>query len=176
MTAIAVGLQVAGSAAGFAGQQSAANKYNGVAQQNAINANVAASRKYSDEQRRLTSEARQANTEGYNAAIKAKQARGTVLASAGTSGMDAGSISVNSILSGIENDDANNQYAVQNRHDDDRTNYSSNVQAYQAEAQGRINSMPYKDGPSALGLALSIGSSVLGGVSKSPQGQSMMGG
>lgn len=175
MTAISVGLSAASSAAGFAGQQSQTNSYNAAAKQNAINASVAATHQYEDEGRRLISDAKQTNNEGYQAIMKARQAKGTVMASAGTSGMDAGSLSVDSILAGISSDEANSGYAVASRHDDGEANYRSAGRGIEAQAQGRINSMPFKDGPSPLGMALSIGTDALGSISKSPTGKKWLG-
>lgn len=164
---IGTGLAIGKDVASFAGQQSQTNAYNAASGQNAINAGVAASRKYADEQSKTIADAKQTNQEGYAAVMKARQAKGTALASASTSGFDASSVSVNSILSGIENDEANSVYAVQDRHDNETTNYRSDTKAYEAEAQGRINSMPKKSGPSPLGLALAIGGDLMSGAKSS---------
>lgn len=169
MTAISIGLSVAGNVAGFAGQQQQTDAYNAAAQQNAINAGSAATRKYSDEQRRISQEAKQTNQEGWDAVMKARQAKGTAVASAGTAGMDLSSLSVNSILSNIAFNEANSEYNIADRHDQEEAGYRSNVEAYKAEAQGRINSMPFKEGPSPLGLALGIATDAFGIAAKNPK-------
>lgn len=176
MTAISAGLSAAGGAASFMGQQQATDDYNATARQNAINANLATTQQYTDEQRKMTADAQQTNQQGYAAEMKARQAVGAAKASTGSAGLDMSSLSVNSILSDLHNQEAQNEYAVQDRHENEAVNYNSRTNAEQLQAQGRINTMPYKDGPSPLGAALSIGSSVFGAVAKSPKAQSWFGG
>lgn len=176
LTMIGIGLSAAGQVASFAGQQAQTDSYNAAARQNAINASVAATQKYSDEGRKLQYEAKQTNQEGYDAAMKAREAAGMAKASAGSAGMDLRSLSVNSILSNIYNDEAAAGYAIQDRHDEAEAGFKSRTKAYEAEAQGRINSMPFKEGPSPLGLALGIATDAFGVASKSPKVKSYFGG
>jgi uncharacterized membrane protein len=153
---IGFGLQAIGSIAGFAGQQSQTDAYNATARQNAINASVAATHKYEDEGRRFVYNSKKNMQEAYDVSLKDRQARATAVASAGTAGFDGSSLSLNAILADMDNQDARNMSKVQTKEDDLHDTYSSNVQSYQAEALGRINSMPFKAGPSPLALGLGI--------------------
>lgn len=147
---------MAGQVAGFAGKQQEVDNYNAAAKQNAINANIAATNKYTDEGRRLQYESKEVNQEGYEAVMKARQAKGTAVASGVSSGIDVSSLSLNSIMSSIENDESRSADAVQTRHDANEDTFRARGRTYEAEAQGRINSMPFKEGPSPLGLVLGI--------------------
>lgn len=166
MTAIGIGLSAAGQVAGFAGQQQATDDYNASAKQNAINASVAATRQYQDEGFRYAADVKAANQEGYDAVMRARQAAGTAKASAGTSGLDLGSVSVQSILSDINNTESRSKSVIDDRRDESAYAYRGRTKSIEAQAQGRINSMPFKEGPSKLGLALGIASSAFGVASK----------
>jgi uncharacterized membrane protein len=176
VSAIGAGLSAAGQVAGFMGQQQATDAYNDSAKQNAINANLAATQQYTDEQRKTLADAKQTNQQGYQAAIQARQAVGAAKASVGSAGMDMSSLSVNSILSNLHNQEAQSEYAVQDRHDQEVAGYNSRTTGEEMQAQGRINSMPYKNSPSPLGLALGIGAGSFDAFSKSPKGRALFGG
>jgi hypothetical protein len=172
---IGFGLQAIGSIAGFAGQQSQTDAYNATARQNAINASVAATHKYEDEGRRFVYNSKKNMQEAYDVSIRDRQARATSLASAGTAGFDGSSLSLNAILADMDSQDARSMSKAQTKQDDLHDTYSSNVLTSQAEAQGRINSMPFKAGPSPLALGLGIAQSGFDSFSGTNYGKSVLG-
>lgn len=150
-------ISAASSVVGFMGQAAQANAQNQAALNNAQSANLAAERKYEDAQRQYVYEARRTQQEGYSAAMKSREAAGTALASAGTSGV--GGLSVGNILAAINQQGAENASRVSTKMDDLRAGYTSQVDSYKAEAQGRANSIPMSAGPNPLALGLNIVSS-----------------
>lgn len=175
MAAIGFGLSAASQVAGFSAQQQQTDAYNAAAQQNAINAGVAASNKYGDEQRSFVYDSKKNMQEGMKAVFASRKARGTALASAGSAGIDGSSISLGDILSDINQENALNLSNIKAKQEDATSAFRSNVKSYEAEAQGRINSMPYKEGPNPLALGLNIASAGLGAVKGTTQGKAWLG-
>lgn len=166
--AIGMGLQMAGQVAGFANQSHQTDLYNAAAKQNAINASLAAERQYEDEGRKFIYNSREIQQEGYQAAMKGRQAVGTTMASAGGAGFDASSISLSDIISSENQKTAQSIDNIKTKEDDQKNTLKSADDSSFAQAQGRINSMPYKASPSALGLAIGLGSDLVGGIKGSP--------
>jgi hypothetical protein len=162
MAAAGFAIQAAGAVANFSAQQSATDAYNQQVLVNARDASLAAQFKYEDEGRRMIYDARKTQQEGYGAVMKGRQALGTAIASAGSAGFDASSLSVGSILANEAQKTAQNMSNLQTEFDDLKDSYRSRTRSYEAEAQGRINSMPMKAGPSPLGLAINIAGAGLG--------------
>ena len=156
LAAAGFAIQAAGAVANFAAQQSATDAHNQQVLVNARDASIAATNKYTDEQRRMVYDARKNQQEGYKAVMSGRQAKGTAVASAGSSGFDMSSLSVGSILANEQQKINQNLDIVRTEFDDMKDAYRSRVRSYEAEAQGRINSMPMKAGPSPLGLAINI--------------------
>lgn len=173
MAGIGIGMQMLGQVAGFAGQQHQTDLYNAAARQNAINASVAATHQYEDEGRKFIYNMREVQQEGYQAVMKGRQAVGTTVASAGGAGFDASSISVGDIISAENQKTAWSVDNIRTKQDDQKNVLKSSEDSEYAQAQGRINSMPFKEGPSALGLAIGLGSDIVGGIRTSPAGQTM---
>lgn len=161
--AVGLALGIAGQVANFAAQQQAANAHNTAVLANAQSASLAATHKYEDEGRRLIYNQKQNQQEGYKAVMKGREAQGTVAASAGAAGWSAGSISLDSILANEANKTQLNLDNIRTKMDDTEDAYRSRVDTYYAEAQGRINSMPMKPGPSPLALGINIASQGLQG-------------
>jgi hypothetical protein len=175
MSAIGFGLSAASQVAGFSAQQQQTDAYNAAARQNAINAGVAASNKYADEGRSYVYDSKKNMQEGMKAVFSGRKARGTAIASAGSAGIDGSSISLGDIVSDINNETALNLDNVAAKQDDMKHALVSNLKSYEAEARGRINSMPYKEGPSPFALGLNIASAGLGSVKDSPKGKAWLG-
>jgi NOL1/NOP2/fmu family ribosome biogenesis protein len=163
LAAIGAGLSIAGQVANHSAQTKAAQQHNTAVLRNAQDASLAASHKYEDSQRRYVYDARQTQQEGYKAVMDGRRAAGTAMASAASSGFDASSISVSSILAGIDQQTALSVNNSEAKFDDLRNAYVSQGKTIEAEAQGRTNSMSMKAGPSPLGLAIGIGGSMLDG-------------
>lgn len=157
---IGMGMQMAGQVAQFSAQQSATNASNQTAMVNARDASLAATHKYEDEGRKQIYDARQVQQEGYKAVMSGRMAKGTAMASAGSSGFDASSISIGSVLAAEDQKIAANLDNVKTKMDDLGDSYRSKVRSEEAEAQGRINSMPMKAGPNALALGINLASTV----------------
>lgn len=173
--AIGFGLQALGQVASFASASAETANYNAAAKQNAINASLAMTHKTEDEQRRLTYDAKQDVQQGFDAVMKARQAKGTALASAGTAGLDAGSLSVDAILSNIANDEAMSEINTQDKIGDKLDSYRGRTKGYYYEALGRINSMPPKAGPNPLALGLGIAQAGLNSAANSASGKNWLG-
>ncbi len=156
ISAIGMGLQIAGSVAGFAGQQQATNDYNSAAMANARNASLAAQHQYEGEGRKLITDTAAINQEGFDAVMSARQARGQAEASAGSSGIDASSITVASILADMDAQEARSEFNTGLKREDAKYGYTENTRAIKAQAEGRINSMPTKRGPSPLALGINV--------------------
>lgn len=170
ITATSIGLSMAGSVAQFAGQSQQTAQYNAAAKQNGINANVAAEHQFADEGRKYIYDMRELQQEGYAATMKGRQAVGTSIASAGASGFDASSFSVGDIISSENQKTAQSMDNIRTKQDDKGNALRSADDTIEAQTQGRINSMPGKAAPSALGLAIGLGSDIAGGLAKSPAG------
>lgn len=172
MCTVAAALQGASAVVGFVGQANAANAYNEAALQNAQNAGLAAQRKYDDEQRKFIYDSKVNQKEGYEAALKGRATYASGVAQAGASGFDVSSLSVEDILAAERQRTAENLSRVDLKQDDLTRSYLGKVDSYEAEAQNRINSMPMKEGPNPLGLAINLGTAALGGYNANPKFES----
>lgn len=175
MAAIGFGLSAASQVAGFAGQQQATDEYNRTAAQNAVNAKVAAANAYGDEQLKYSYDSKKNAQEAYDAVMKARQAKGIVQASAGSAGFDASSLSVSDLVSEQSRAEARDHYNFLTKQEDMSNNYDSRTKSIKAQAEGRINSMPYKSGPSALALGIGIAKSGFDSFSTTQQGKTWLG-
>jgi hypothetical protein len=153
----------ASAAVQFAGQAQATNAYNAQAAAAHRDARIAAVNKYGDIQRRYNYDAKANNQEGYKAAMKGRSEMATGIASAGSAGIAGGSITLDNLISMSRQTAAENEARVQTKRDDMRETFLGQGQSIQAEAQGRINSMPFKPGPNPLGLAINLASAGVGG-------------
>lgn len=162
LAAAGAGLQMLGQVAAFGAKQQEIDAYNQQAMVNARDASLAATHKYEDEGRKYIYDSRQIQQEGYKATMKGREAIGTAKASAGASGFDASSLSVASILAAENQKTEMNLDNIRTKQDDLEDSYRSRVRTYEAEAQGRINSMPLKPDANPLGLMINIASAGLG--------------
>jgi hypothetical protein len=156
MTVASTALSAAGAVAQHQGQQSATDAYNASAAQNANFASVAATRKYNDENTRTYYDMLSINKEGYKAALRGREASATARASSGSAGV-AG-LSVDNIYAAVKQQAAENETNVQLKREDRLAAADARMDSYEAEAQGRINSMPYKAGPDPLALGINLAS------------------
>ena len=152
----------AGQVASFAGQQQQTDAYNAAAMQNAQSASLAAANQYADEGRKMIYNTRQVQQEGFQAVMKGRQAVGTAEASAGASGIDASSLSLGPIINNLKAQTAQSVDNMQTKMDDINSVYTSESTTSQAQAQGRINSMPIKADPNPLSLGINIASDAVG--------------
>lgn len=172
MCTVPAAIMAASSVVSFVGQSQQTKAYNDAAAANANNASVAASQKYNDEQRKFVYDSKVNQKEGYEAAMKGRSAYASVVAQSGASGFDAGSISIGSILAAERQKTAENLSRVDLKQDDLTNSFTSRTRSIEAEAQGRINSMPYKAGPNPIGLALNIASAAATGYGANPNFES----
>jgi hypothetical protein len=156
-------LGIAGQVASFAAQSSAANAANEAALANAQSASLAATHKYEAEGRRMRYDHIRDQQEGYKAVMAGRQAMATGEASAGAAGWDAGSISVGALLANEANKMQQNVDTTMYKFEDQQQAYRSAGKTYEAEAQGRINSMPMKPGPNPLALGINIAGGLVKG-------------
>jgi hypothetical protein len=158
---LSTALSIGGSVLGYAQQSQAADAKNAYAMANAQSASMAAQRKYEDEQRKFIYDSKVNQKEAYDATLRGRSAVASGVASAGAAGFDASSISVAGLLAAERQKTAENLSRSSLKQEDLLFNYDARVDSYEAEAQGRINSVPMTTGPSPLALALSIGNDVV---------------
>lgn len=163
MCTIAAALMAASSAVQFAGQVQATNAYNAQAAAAHRDAGIAASNKYGDLQRRYTYETKATNQEGYKAALRQRSEQGSLVASAGSAGIAGGSLTLDNLIAASRQVGAENEARVQAKRDDSQEALIGQFDSVRAEAQQRINSMPFKAGPNPLGLAINLASAAAGG-------------
>jgi len=175
ISAIGMGLSVMGQVSEFQGRQAKVDAHNAAAAQNAVNASLAGQRKYEDEDRKLIYDARMVNREGYSAVKEARQAKGQARASTGSAGFDLSSVTVNNIVSTLASEESDARFTSLLKTKDLQSARDSRVRSYEAEAQGRINSMPMKQGPNPLALGLGIAKTGFGTFKDSPAGKSWLG-
>lgn len=175
ISAIGLGLSAAGQVAGFMGQKQATDDYNAAARQNRTNSILAANDGYATEGQKLIYDEKKNQQEAYDAIMKARQTKGAVEASAGSAGFDGSSITVTDLVSEASRAEARDQQNFQIKREDLENAYDSRTKSINAQAAGRINSMPLKSGPSALALGLGIASSGLNAAKGSPQGKTWLG-
>jgi hypothetical protein len=156
-------IAAASSAVQFIGQAQATNEYNAQAAAAHRDARIAAANKYGDIQRRFNYDARATNQEGYKAAMKARAEQGTLVASSGAAGVAGGSMTLDNLIAMSQQVAAENETRVQTKRDDAKEAFIGQGQSIQAEAQQRINSMPFKQGPNPLGLAINFASAAVQG-------------
>lgn len=168
MCEISAALSMASAVAGYVAQSQAVDAQNAAAAQAHQNASLAAQRKYEAEQQNVISEARAAREQGYDAAMKARESQGVAKASAGSSGIDMASLSVDDIIMAERQKAAINADRIQNKIDDTQSQYYFNTEAYQQEAQARIDATPFQAQPSPLGLGIELVGAAYKGYSKNP--------
>lgn len=169
MCTIEAGLMAASAAVGFIAQQQEADAHNTASMANAQRANLAATAKYDEEQKRYVHDSKANLLEGYKAAMKGREAIGTSRASATSSGIDLGSLSYQDLEAAQRQASSLNAWAVQEKNYDLRESYVSRTKAYEAEAEGRAAAMPQKDGPNPLGLAINLASAGARGYGANPK-------
>jgi hypothetical protein len=159
MCTIAGAIGAIGAVAQFAGQKQATDDYNAQAAAAHRDAEIAATNKYKDLDTKYVYNAKSLNQEGYNAALKAREEIATGVASAGSSGVDASSITLQNLVNSTKTQAATNESNIQSKRDDNKDTLIANDASVQAEAQQRINSIPFKRGPNPLSLMLGIATS-----------------
>lgn len=163
-------LGAASSVVKFAGQQQATDAYNAQAAAAHRDAGIAASNKYADEQRRMIYDARSNQQKGYQAALKGRAAVATGTASSGAAGIAAGSMTLDQLIAASKQQAAQNEQNIQSKHEDLTESFRGKVKTYEAEAQQRINSMPFKEGPNPLGLMVNLAGAAAGGMNQTNPG------
>jgi hypothetical protein len=151
------------SIAQYAGQAQATDAYNANAAAAHRDAGYAASMKYGDLERKYAYDSKAVNQEGYRAALKQREEQATLTASAGSSGIAGGSLTLDNLIAQSRQIGAENQAKVANKRDDLTDSFVSQTHSAEAEAKQRISATPFKEGPNPLGLAINLaGSAVMG--------------
>jgi hypothetical protein len=136
---------------------------------------MAANNQYADIDRSYIYDTTKDRMEAYDTVMDARRAAGSVRASGGSAGFDAGSATLTDILSEYDREAGETDARFGLKLDDRTSARKSNVESVRAEAEGRINSMPFKKGPNPLALGLGIANSALGSVKGTKQGKIWMG-
>lgn len=156
MCTIAAALQGASAVAGYVGQVQQTNAYNQQAATNAFYARLGAQNKYDANQRRYAFDAKAATREGYQAVMRGREAVARGIAASGEAGIAGGSISLANLVAGERQKMAENVSRVDDKQYNLWDTYRTNTEAAKLEAEGRIASMPYRENPSPLGLAINL--------------------
>ena len=156
-------LMAAQSVVKFGQEKSATDAYNSQAAAAHRDAQMAAGYKYKDSQNKYNFDAKGTNQEGYKAALKARAELGSLQASAGASGIAAGSLTLDNLESMSRQVAAENEARVDLKRDDAKESLVGQLTGIESEAKQRINSMPFKAGPSPLGLAIGLAGAGLNG-------------
>lgn len=156
--ALTTALSIGSTLVGFVDKQISTGAANTASLANAQSANIAAQRKYEDEQRKYIYDSRALQQQGYDASLKGREAVATGMATAGSSGISG--ISVDNILAAARQQTAENISRVNTKQDDLFNSYQSKVDTYEAEALGRQDASPMRSGPNPLALGLNIASDV----------------
>jgi hypothetical protein len=155
-------LGIIGAIGQYAAQKQATDDYN---QQAAIahrDAQIAATNKYKDVGSQTVWNIKDLNQKGYKAALNAREEQAKGIASSGASGIAYGSNTLDNLMAQSSQINAENQANITAKRDEQLAAYGNQTQSIQAEAQGRIDSVPFKRGPSPLGMILGIANSVVG--------------
>lgn len=161
MCTIAAALQGASSVASYIGQAQAANAQNEAALANAQNASIAAGYKYADNHARYIYNSKDLQRQAYKATMEGRAHVGSGVASAGAAGVTG--LSLNALIADQRRQTAENAYVASAKRDDLYQSVILDDKSIEAEAQGRIASMPMTSGPSPLGLAINVGTSLAQG-------------
>lgn len=156
MCTIAAALQGASAVAGYVGQVQQTNAYNQQAATNAFYARLGASNKYDASQKRYAFDAKATNREGFQAVMQGREAIARGKAASGDAGISGGSISLANLIAGQRQKIAENVARIDDKQYNLWDTYRSNTEAAKLEAEGRIASMPYRESPSPLGLAINL--------------------
>lgn len=159
------GLGIMGAQKEYEAKKQAVTAHNYNVLLNAQSANLAASNQYADIGKQFTYDARSAQQEANQAVSSINQAKGTTLASSGTSGFSGSSLTVGSLMSDYSRQAADADNAYHAKMDDSRSAYVSKGKTIQSQAQDRINSMQFQAQPDGSVLGLNIANSVVRGVS-----------
>lgn len=153
--------------------QAGAQYVAGVNEANATNANnlqqqmdsgLAAGWQYADENRRFAYNSKALQQEGYDLAIKSRENVATGITSAASSGV--GGLTLGSLVADAKQKGAENQNRIQTKREDLRSSLASNIQSIYAQNKSVINATPMDSGPSALGLAIDMGTAYVTGKAK----------
>lgn len=159
MAALGAALSGVQSIAGFAGQSQAADAANAQAAAAHRDALISYQNKVGDLQRQYIYNERAAQQKGYAATLKGRAAAATGLASSGSAGVGANSITLEQLMNDERQVTAENLNRVRSQQEDLKDQYIGQSISAQYDAQGRINSVPFRMGPNpaSLGLQLAAG-------------------
>lgn len=157
----ATAIGAASSIAGYAGQAQAANAANAASLANAQSASIAAGYKYADAGQKFIYDSKALQREANKAVLAGRAAVATGMASSGSTGV-AG-LSLGALVADTRRQAAENVYVTEEKRDDRYAGLITETKSYEAEAQGRINSMPMRSGPNPLGLAIELGTAGMKG-------------
>lgn len=155
---ITMALAIAQTAASIMGQSAKAEAQNSVYRSNAIAANSAAIEKYAQEQLNLMQTAAKATEDRNNLQREKALASGTAKASSENEG-----ISNNLVQLDIDRQRAHQEGVVNTNERNAKVQTSANMEAIEAEAKSRINSVEKGTQPDLIGSIISgLGPAVLG--------------
>lgn len=154
MCTVAAAIGGLSSVASFVGQQQAANAQNAASLANAQSASIAAGYKYADTNARYVYNSKDLQRQANKAVLEGRARVATGVASAGGAGVSG--LSLGALIADQKRQTAENAYVATEKRDDLFQSTILDNKTAEAEAQGRINSMPMSSGPNPLGLAINL--------------------
>ena len=158
MCGITAALAVASSVAGFAAESAKANAENEARAANRASAVSDYNRQLEEEQRNYRAESRATQQKGFDEKLKMRDAKGKARAQAATQG--AAGVSVDAVLNEIIGIGARNQSRIDDEQEVNTINYQNKVDSAYSTARSRINANQPVSGPSPIGLAINVGSTI----------------
>lgn len=165
MMMASMGLGMIGAIGQYAAQKQATDDYNAQAAAAHRDAMIAATNKYKDVDTKYIYDNKSLNQQGYKAALQARDSIATGVASSGAAGINPGSITIANLVSQTQQQAAQNEDNIQTKRDDSFAQLLGQGETIKAEAQQRINAVPFKREPSPLGMILGIAGAGVKGMS-----------
>lgn len=167
MMMASMALGIVGAIGQYSQQKQATDDYNAQAAAAHRDADIAATNKYKDIDSKYIYDAKSLNQDGYKAALNGREEMSKGVASAGASGIAYGSNTLDNLMGQSSQIAAQNEANIRTKRDQNLDTVTNQGQTVQAEAQQRINSVPFKRDPSPLGMILGIANSAVGGMNGS---------
>lgn len=139
----------------FIGAKQQAKQQNAMVRENQKAANANLVREYADVQTRQIQEEDAAAVQKQDLSREARAARATTMAAAGEAGVSG--LSVDALLADVYGKEATAKDRISQNNGFTTQNLTREMDGLKANAQDRINSMPWSSGPSPFAAALKIG-------------------
>jgi len=151
-------LSIASAGVGYMGQVQAANAQNDAANRNIQSARGAYNRTIVDNQRNFRAKATEIQQRRFDSTMEAREAQGTAKAMSADAGTTGNSVMAfrNSLLRKA----SENDYRIASAFEANRWDFTNRMDTAKAQAEDRINSIPYAAGPNPFALMINAASGI----------------